>query len=229
VENKRRLTHPWVYKTNRGYPILGTNDHSELLYEGIEEKIYTPSENDVLVNFDPHHDVSGYTNSRKLVEVGNFVDFGSRPDFHAWGTYIQITPSPEDSTVHKGENNKVETIEMSFGSPDPVPENLSFFQFDISNRKQAMELALKEAKEKGGKIIVTLDLDTFGTTSPAVPYSRENTSETCSQIFQLIDEYSDQIKLVHISESGTFLYGDDQREVAYNSIIDGVNRLESIG
>jgi hypothetical protein len=198
------LARSWMFKSDTLPPILGTADHHELYYFLIQQDRKNSSPDDILVNIDAHDDVyqlDGLENAGNSVGLENFVSQGMRPDFRqTWGHYNWIA------------------TDKAHGAG--VKKNL----FDRTTRftkeqiTQGLDDAVRQAKEKGSKVIVTIDLDFFG--AEQQPFDPEKSAPQLQEIFKFIKSNSDFIRLVHFTESLVYATkGNQQIQQLYEQII----------
>lgn len=182
------LKAPWYLEINGMPPILGTSDHHELLYHLWQSDSSESNPNDVLLNFDSHDDVE----QEKLdpdndsVTLGDYVGRGfSDRARKVWDHYLFVAPPRAHS----------ESMKKNLPGKSDRYAN---FELDV-----AFQDALRIAKEKKSKIVLTLDLDFFGALQMEEfnPEQMEKYKNYLRMIFDFVRENAEYIRLVHITES----------------------------
>lgn len=188
------LERMWIYETKNNPPFLGTPDHHQLYFYLLKTGRADP--NDVLLNADSHDDVPQFDwdQQNTTVNFGGYVINGfSETIQKAWDHYVLIAPQETHGTgMKKHLQNKS-------------------IRFQPNQLERAWEDAFIEAKRRGGKIIVSLDLDFFGSHDLRKPFNPSQAVEYLIRFFSLIHQYKNEIKLVHFTESLQYSIGGDEQ------------------
>ncbi len=205
------LTEAWQYKDKRGLQFLGTADHHELYYYLLKQKSEDINPQDILLNFDSHDDITQkeYDAENTTILAGDFVGAGfSQTVRKTWDHYVVVAPP-----------------EMNGKGVEKFPGKAE--RFNSNDKKQAMERALQAARLKGSKVIVSLDLDFFGATD-TIDYDQVKAQTEMQEIFTLINEHRDQIRLVHVTESLGYSQKVDQQITSlYQMMVKEINQMNA--
>jgi hypothetical protein len=222
------LERPWLYQSKVGLSFFGTNDHSELLFQGVLGDLYIFNPSDTLVNFDPHHDIFpgiGTHPPTHNVFISSFVGNGA-VELQAWQRYVQITPVNDVDAVVDA---KGKVSRMYKNQQIAPPPDLETYQFSVNAMQEATTTALESIHGDEDKMIVTIDFDFFGCNRPPVSFNQENTTQKMRAIFDFILENREKIKIVHFAESTEYLaMPDEQRNIIYAEIAKNLVRIEEI-
>ncbi|MCD8506762.1 hypothetical protein LRY58_00425 [Candidatus Woesebacteria bacterium] len=217
-ESYQALVRPWVFKKN-DVTFLGTGDHHELYYQLLSSG--NSSKDDVLLSFDSHDDAktNRFPKGDDIEEItlGNFVRVGVQETIRkVWRDYILIA-RPQTQTDHS-----VATFDQNNLALMPFTENT---QQSLEYVIQLMSYAVTIAKQRKSKVILTIDLDFFGSFD-TIAYNENEMKQVLDTIFSFVEKNKKYIRLVHLSESlGYTRDGNHQIQSIYSVLVQKLKEL----